>query len=181
MLTTRPTKRDRSSFFSTDLLFDVLDDGQPIGTVVYDKKKYGASISLGGKAYAVARLEDRQDERAYQALIRLLFGREKRPPNPWLLKDAAGRTLARGERIKQSFAVSRGSESFALRKVGRPFHLYREGSDQSLGSVGQEKLFARALFMNLPRPEFDEAFQVFLLSLVLSLAMQNADSDTGST
>ena len=28
MLTTRPTKRDRSTFFNTDLLFDILDEGQ---------------------------------------------------------------------------------------------------------------------------------------------------------
>ena len=53
-----------------------------------------------------------------------------------------GRTLALGERVKESFAVSRGEESFSFRKVSRPYHLYRHGSDQSLGSVGQEEFSA---------------------------------------
>ena len=80
-----------------------------------------------------------------------------------------------GERVKESFAVSRGEESFTFRKVSRPYHLYRQGSDQSLGSVGQEKFFSRTLHMNLPA-EFDAAFQVFLLTLLLSLTMQNLES-----
>ena len=42
---------------------------------------------------------------------------EKPPPNPWALKDASGQTLALGERVKQSFAVSRGAESFSFRKI----------------------------------------------------------------
>ncbi|MBV8188067.1 MAG: hypothetical protein JOY64_28730 [Alphaproteobacteria bacterium] len=176
MLTTRSTKRDRSTFFNTDLLFDILDEGKPIGTLVYDKKKYAAAIGLNGRDYTVARSEDRHDERLYEALIRVMSGGEKPPANPWALRDSAGRSLALGERMKQTFAVSRGGESFTLRKLKRPFHLFREGSGESLGSVGQEKFFTRTLHMNLPRPEFDEAFQVFLLTLVLSLAMQDLEN-----
>ena len=180
MLTTRPAKRDNVGFFNTDLMFDVLDEGKPIGSLVYDKKKLGAAITLDGRSYIVARASDRHDERLYEALIRVVTGGSKPPPNPWALKDASGRTLAVGERVKESFAVSRGGESFTFRKISRPFHLFRPGSEQSLGSVGQEKLFTGTLHMNLPA-EFDAAFQVFLLTLVLSLTMQNLERSSSYT
>jgi hypothetical protein len=177
MLTTRAAKRDNVGFFNTDLMFDILDEGKPIGSLVYDKKKLAATITLDGKSYTVARVSDRHDERVYEALIRVMTGGERPPANPWTLKDASGRTLALGERVKESFAVSRGDESFIFRKVSRPYHLYRQGSDQSLGSVGQEKFFTRTLHMNLPA-EFDAAFQVFLLTLLLSLTMQNLENSS---
>jgi hypothetical protein len=170
MLTTRPTKRDKTNRFSRNMLFDIVDDGKPLGSLVFEPKTLRASIALGDKTYTVERATDRQDERLYEALIRVVTGAEKPPANPWALTDAGGSTLALGEQVKQGFAVSRGDESFSLRKVSRPFHLYRLGSDQSLGSVGQEKFFTTTLHMRLP-PEFDAAFQVFLLSLVLSLTM----------
>jgi hypothetical protein len=100
-----------------------------------------------------------------------MTGAEKPPPNPWALKDSAGATLALGELVKSGFAVSRGEEGFSLRRVKRPYHLYRQGSDQSLGWVGQEKFFTTTLGIDLPA-EFERAFQVFLLTLVLSLTMQ---------
>jgi hypothetical protein len=175
MLTTRSTKRDKATFFNTDMMFDILDEGNPVGTLVYDKKIYAATIKLGDKTYKVARASERPDEKVYQALIRVMTGAEKPPANPWVLKDADGAALAMGERVRESFAVSRGEESFTFRKVSRPYHLYRQGSDQSLGSVGQQKFFSRTLHMNLPA-EFDAAFQVFLLTLLLSLTMQNLES-----
>src|SRR5215467_3073977 len=99
MLTTRSTKRDKASFFNTDMMFDILDEGNPVGTLVYDKKIYAATIKLGDRTYKVARLSERPDERVYQALIRVMTGAEKPPANPWVLKDAGGVTLAMGERI----------------------------------------------------------------------------------
>jgi hypothetical protein len=82
-----------------------------------------------------------------------------------------------GDKPKQGFAVGRGEESFSFRKVSRSFHLFRQGSDQSLGSVGQEKFFTRTLRMRLPA-EFDPPFQVFLLVLVLNDTMQRLDALT---
>ena len=79
--------------------------------------------------------------------------------------------------MKAGFAVSRGGQSFTLRRVKRPYHLYRQGSDQSLGWVGQEKFFTTTMSMNLPA-EFEPEFQVFLLTLLLSLTMKNAESAT---
>src|ERR1700730_12087863 len=177
MLTTRSAKRDKVSAFNTDLMFDILDEGRPIGSLVFDKKAMKAAINVEEKAYTVARVSEHRDERLYQALIRVMTGSEKPPPNPWALKDASGRTLALGERVKQSFAVSRGEESFSFRKVSRPYHLYRQGSEQSLGSVGQEKFFTRTLHMRLP-PESEPPFQVFLLALVLNDTMQRLDTLT---
>ena len=177
MLTTRSSKRDKVGLFNTDMMFDILDEGRPIGGLVFDKKAMKASITVDGKDYSVARVSERHDERLYEALIRVMTAAEKPPPNPWALKDASGQTLALGERVKNSFAVSRGGESFSFRKVSRPYHLYREGSEQSLGSVGQEKFFSRTLHMNLPA-EFDPAFQVFLLTLLLALTMQNLENSS---
>jgi hypothetical protein len=177
MLTTRPAKRDNVGFFNTDLMFDVLDEGRPIGSLVYDKKVLRAAIAIDGKSYTSARASDRPDERLYQALIRAMTGGEKPPVNPWVLKDGDGRTLALAEEVKHGFAVSHGEDSFSFRKVSRPFHLYREGSDQSLGSVGQAKFFTRTLHMDLPA-EFDPAFQVFLLTLLLSLTMKQLENST---
>lgn len=175
MLTARGTKRDKSSLFNTrDLLFDILDEGKPIGTVVFDKNALSAAIGLDGRTFTVARAGDRHEERLYQALIRVMTGAEKPPPNPWALKDSAGATLALGEPVKSGFAVSRGGEGFSLRQVKRPYHLYRQGSDQSLGWVGQEKFFTTTLGIDLPA-EFEPAFQIFLLTLVLSLTMQRMD------
>ena len=109
-----------------------------------------AAITIDGKDYTVARVSERHDERLYQALIRVMTAAEKPPPNPWALKDADGRTLALGERVKKSFAVSRGEESFSFRKARRqmplransmrPSRSFCQGSDQSLGSVGQEEI-----------------------------------------
>jgi len=171
MLTTRSSKRDKTSAFNTDMMFDILDESRPIGSLVFDKKAMKAAITV------VARVSERHDERLYEALIRVMTAAEKPPPNPWALKDAGGQTLALGERVKQSFAVSRGEESFSFRKVSRPFHLYRQGSEQSLGSVGQEKFFSRTLHMNLPA-DFEPAFQVFLLALLLALTMENLENLT---
>ena len=161
MLTTRAGKRDKTSAFG-DLIFDILDEGRPIGSVVFDKKELAAAITVDGKAYRVARAREQHNEMLHQALIRVMTGADKPPPNPWALKDAAGRTLALGERVGE---------------VSRPYHLYRHGSEQSLGSVGQAKFFTRTLHMNLPA-EFDAAFQVFLLTLLLSLTFENLESLT---
>jgi hypothetical protein len=177
MLTTRSSKRDKVSAFNTDLMFDILDESNPIGSLVYDKKVLRAAITLDGKSYTVGRASDRPDERIDQTLVRMVTGAEKPPPNPWALKDGSGRILALGEQVKQGFAVARGEESFSFRKVSRPFHLYRPGNDQSLGSVGQEKFFTRTLHMRLPA-EFDPPFQVFLLALVLNDTMQRLDTLT---
>jgi hypothetical protein len=177
MLTTRAAKRDKASAFNTDMMFDILDEGRPIGSLVFDKKAMKAAITVDAKEYTVARAREQHNEMLHQALIRMITAAEKPPPNPWALKDAGGQTLALGERVKQSFAVSRGEESFSFRKVSRPYHLYRQGSEQSLGSVGQQKLFGTTLHMNLSG-EFDAAFQVFLLSLLLSLTMENLEDLT---
>ncbi len=37
MLTTRSSKRDKTSAFNTDMMFDILDEGRPIGSLVFDK------------------------------------------------------------------------------------------------------------------------------------------------
>lgn len=179
MLTTRPTQRAKGGLFGSGMLFDILDEGRPIGSVVYDKDKLAAAMTLGGADYSVARISDRPDEGTTQALLRVITGAKKPPANPWALKDAGGATLALAEPVQQNFAVSRGEESFSFRKKSRPNHLYRHDSEQSLGSVGQQKFFSRTLHMNLPA-EFDAPFQVFLLVLLLNLSMLAADARTRS-
>ena len=98
----------------------------------------------------------------------------------YTLKDASGQVVALAEKTKRGVAVSHGDEGFVFRKpsfFSRPYHLYREGSDQSLGAVGQKKFFTTTLHMDLPAG-FDRAFQVFLLALLLNLTMQALESST---
>jgi hypothetical protein len=175
MLTARPSKRENVSFFNRDIMLDVVDGDKLIGSLVFGMKTMSATITLGAKTYTVERASD-HDERLYEALIRVMKGGEK-PKNPWMLKDETGQALALAEPVKRGFAVSRGSESFTMRKKSRPYHLYRDGSDQSLGWVGQKKFFTRLLHMDLPA-EFDPAFQAFLLALLLGLTLQNLENMT---
>ncbi|MBS0519016.1 MAG: hypothetical protein JSR90_10005 [Proteobacteria bacterium] len=177
MLTTRPSKRDKVGFLNRDLMYDLLEGDVPVGSLVYMPRTLSATIAIGDQKYSVARVSDRPDERLYQALIRIMTGSEKPPVNPWALKDEAGRTLALAEEVKRGFAVSRADESFSFRKGTRPYHLYRDGHDRPLGSVGQATFFTRTLHMDLPA-EFDPAFQVFLLTLLLSLTMKQLDSSS---
>ncbi len=177
MLTTLPGKRDNVGFFNTDLIFDVLDDEKPVGSLVYDKKQMRATITIGARSYRMERAEDRPDETLYRQLVRMFQGGEKPPPNPWALKDESGAILALGAQTKATFHVTHGADSFQLRPKRRLFQLYRDGIDQLIGTVGQEKFFTRAMHMRLP-PEFDPAFQVYLLSLVLTYTLQEMDKAT---
>ena len=67
MLTTRSSKRDKVGVFNTDMMFDILDEGRPIGSLVFDKKAMKAAITVEGKDYTVARVSERHDERLYEA------------------------------------------------------------------------------------------------------------------
>lgn len=184
MLTTRRTKRDKVGFFNSDIMFDILDDGRPVGSLVFPLQALRAVIALGGKSYTMERASELPDERLYQALRRVMTGGEKPRPDPWVFKDESGQALALAEEMKEGYAVSRGEDTFTLRKVSRPFHLFREGSNQSLGWVGQQKFFTTTLCMNLPA-EFEPAFQVFLLGLTLGRMLDQMDqlgrSNTVST
>jgi hypothetical protein len=179
MLTARGTKRNKSTFFDMTMMFDILDGERQLGTVVFDRKTYSAALVLDGKNFTVRRISERHDERFYEALIRVLTGGQKPPANPWALRDAAGDTLALGDIEGATLVVNRGEESFSLRRVKRAYHLYRAGSNQSLGWVGQQKIFTSAFSMDFPG-EFDPAFQVFLLTLMLSLSMKTADNGAGT-
>jgi hypothetical protein len=180
MLTARASKRKGTPFSIHDLRFDILDEGKPIGNLIYDKRDMRAALTLDGKAYRAEHATEQQDERLYQTLIRVLAGGEKPPTNPYAIKDASGQALALAEKTKQGFAVCCGDDSFAFRKpswFSRPYHLYRAGSDQSLGSVGQKKFFTTTLHMDLPA-EFDAPFQVFLLLLLLNATMEALEQST---
>jgi len=174
MLIARPARRDHLGAFNRDILCDIVEGEQPIGSLAFGIDTMRATITLAGQAYTAQRASEARAELLHEALIRAMKGGEK-PRNPWALKDDTGRVLALAERTYESFAVSRGEESFTFRKKGRPYHLYREDSDRSLGSVGQQKFFTRLLHMDLP-DEFDRPFQVFLLVLLLGLSLQNMES-----
>jgi hypothetical protein len=156
MLTTRATKREKGGPFVRDMRFDVLDGERQVGAMVFDFIASNGTLTFDGRPYAVARAGEKIED-------------------IWTLKDEAGGILAQAERKGEIFTVSRGGENFLFRKVWRPYHLYRAGSDQSLGLVGQKKFFTRLLHMELP-PEFEPAFQAFLLVLVLGLSMDNLEA-----
>ena len=178
MLTTRSSKRDKVGVFNTDLMFDIMDGEQQVASLVYDKKAMRATMDVGAASYGVEQVGDQPDDGVYQALLRLLGGGEKPPAPPWGLKDSGGKILALAQQTKASFAISRGDESYTLRKKGRPFELLRRGNgDQPLGTVGQEKFFTRTLHIRLPS-DLDRPFQVFLLTLVLTYTLQEMDKAT---
>jgi hypothetical protein len=81
MLTTRAGKRDKS-LSGDDLLFDILDEGRPIGSVVFDKNVLEATITLAGARYTVARVNEPSEEPTYKALLRLMTGAKSRRPIP---------------------------------------------------------------------------------------------------
>ena len=174
MLTTRPSKRDKVGFLNNDSMYDLMDGEKQVGTLVYERKPRRTTIVVGGNSYTVERLSDRPDEQNYQVLLRAMKGAEKPSANPLLLKDADGQTLAQAEPLKNDFVVTRGGESFSFRKVSRPYQLFRQGSDQSLGSVGQARFFTTSLHMDLAA-EFDPPFQVFLLALLVDKSIQSLD------
>jgi hypothetical protein len=179
MITTRRGKREGRGLFSHELVFDLLEEERPIGRLVYDGRERRGTLALGERSFVIARRSQRGDELPYQMLLRLLTGRPKPPPNPMLLADAAGAVLAEAEPRRGSFAVSRGTERYTLRRAGamqRPFRLYPEGSDQPLGSVGQAKLLTTSLHADFP-PQVDAAFQLFLLVLVIDLSLQQAQNN----
>ena len=178
MLITRPAKRDNVGLLDRHLRFDICEDEAVRGGLVFDPKERSGTITIGNEKFIAARLSSKPDEVLYQALFRLMSGAPQPPANPFALKDAGEQVLALAERHGQGFAVTRGAENYTLRKPGifkRLFSLYPDGQGQSLGTVGQAKFFTRRLQMDLP-PSLPVAFQVFLLTLILDLTLQNMES-----
>jgi hypothetical protein len=178
MLITRPARRDNVGLLDRHLRLDICEDAQPRGTLVFDPKERSGAITVDDATFVAARLSRKPDEMLYQTLLRLMSGAAKPPANPFALRNAEGQVLALAERHGESFVVTRGAENYTLRKPGifkRLFELYPEGQAQPLGTVGQAKFFTRQLQMDLPA-SLPAAFQVFLLTLILDLTMQNMDS-----
>ena len=183
MLITRPAKRDNVGLFDRHLRFEIREGEQQRGGLVFDPKQRSGAITIDSADFVAARLSPKPDEMLYQALFRLMSGAPKPPANPFALKDAGDQVLALAERHGETFVVTRGTENFILRKPGmfkRLFELYpaggvADGKAKSLGTVGQAKFFTRQMQMDLPA-SLPPAFQVFLLTLILDLTLQNMDS-----
>jgi hypothetical protein len=178
MLITKPAKRDNVGLLDRHLRFEICEGTQSRGGLVFDPKQRSGAITIDKANFVATRLSAKPDEMLYQTLFRLMSGAAKPPANPFALKDAGDQVLALAERQGESFVVTRGDESYTLRKPGifkRLFELYPEGQAQSLGTVGQAKFFTRQLQMDMPS-SLPAAFQVFLLTLILDLTLQNMES-----
>jgi hypothetical protein len=179
MLTARGAAREKGKFFSLEMRYDILAGDRPIGLLVYQGRKRRGVLTLDGAEYAIGRESDRGPENLFQMVARGLTGRQKPPPNPFLLRDAGQRVLATALPVGSRFEVSRSEARFDLKRASifsRPYQLHPAGNDQPVGWVGQQKFFTKTLTMDLP-PEFDSPFQVFLLTVVLDLALQQSSSD----
>ena len=187
MLTADPAKEEKPGIFSLEWWYDIFDSGKPVGSLEFMRRTGQGAFTVDGRTYTVGRLTDQPVERVYQALIRMSKGGEKPPANPWTLKDASGQVLAQADlavktgMLDPGFVVSRGHAVFAFRQpsyavIFRPYQLYRQDSDETLGSVGREKTFTRTLHMNLPAG-FDAPFQLFLLVLLLQIIQAQKESD----
>ncbi len=162
MLTAQLREHDRPGLFGQEFHYDILDDGTQVGGITHNRRTWRAAFTLDGRPYTLDLMMNEQTKRFC-----------------WPLQDASGEILAMAEPairtnilIDRGFVVSRGDQLFTFLEPfhsfisATPYHLYREGSDQSLGSVGQPTIYDRTLHVNLPA-EFDRPFQVFLLALVV--------------
>lgn len=183
MLEARPAKRDATNRFKRDVRYDIYEAEAKIGALVYDSKSESATLDVRGQAFTAARQRKREHEVPWQFVMRKLFGREKPPANPVLLKDASGAVLARAEsKGAAGWLVARGDETFELRRrslISRLYDLYRQGQSQALGAVGAGGVFA-PLQVDLPN-EFDELFQVFAIALYTDLTVVAANNDGGAS
>ncbi|HVJ43409.1 MAG TPA: hypothetical protein VM639_18050 [Dongiaceae bacterium] len=178
MLVTKPSKRDNIGLLDRQLRYDICESDRTRGALIFDPKERRGVITIGSDSFVAARLSSRPDEVMYQALFRLMTGAPKPPTTPFALKDSDEQVLALAERNGRGFSVTRGSENFALRRRGMFSRLYELGPEAGtpcLGTVGQPKLFTRQLQIDLPA-SLPPAFQVFLLTLILDLTLQNMES-----
>ena len=106
----------------------------------------------------------------------------KAAPNPILLLDDAGQTLATAEPVFGGMEVSHDGQSYVYRKTGilkTEWFLYRaEDVNQPVGSLAKEKFFGGTVRLQLPAG-MNEAFQVFLFWLRLNAEMQAAANSGG--
>jgi len=183
MLTARGAKRDAPSHFKLDRRLDILDDGKLIGQLACDMGATQAALTVHDAAYTMAATATEQQEPLAALLHQAVDTRAKRPDQALALKDANGDTRALAQRVKSSFMVAHEGTVFVLRKASffsPPYNLYRKGSDELLGWVGQKSLFSLTLYMDLPAG-FDAPFQAYLLLLALNLAAERADSTSSYT
>jgi hypothetical protein len=182
MLEARPTKRDATNRFKHDARYDIYGAEEKIGALVYDAKSESATLDLRGQAFSAARERKRQHEVPWQFVLRKLFGGQKPPANPVLLKDASGAVLARADSNGAAgWLVARGDEAFELRRrslISGLFDLYRQGQSQALGAVGEGAFLKAPLQVDLPS-EFDELFQVFVIALYKEFMVVAANDDRG--
>lgn len=162
MLTANLKEHDRPGLFGQEFHYDIFDDGTQVGGITHNRRTWRAAFTFVGQAYTLDLMVNHQAKRFC-----------------WPLKDASGQVLAVAEPavrtnilIDLGFVVTRGGQRYAFREPfhsfvsAMPYHLYRPGSDVSLGSVGQQSIFAHTLNANLP-VDFDPQFQIFLLALVV--------------
>lgn len=162
MLTAQLTEHDTPGLFGQEFHYDIFDGGKQVGGITHNRRTWRAAFTFGGQPYTLDLMVDPQARRLF-----------------WPLKDAAGEVLAVAEPVLRTnilidlgFVVQRGDQRFIFRAplhsfvAPMPYHLYRAGNEELLGSVGQQTIFARTLHANLPA-EFDPPFQAFLLSLVV--------------
>lgn len=177
MLTAQPIRQNPPGFFSNERRYDIFDNGRPVGGLTFDRRTGLGAFTVHGAACTVDRLTDQPAERVYRALIRVAKGGEKVPANPWALRHASARVLALAEPASKTgaldpvFVVRSGEKCFTFRQpaysvVFRPYHLYPEGGDVSLGSVGGPNIFTRTLNIDLP-DALEAPFQLFLRVLLL--------------
>jgi hypothetical protein len=175
MLIASGARRDAARQFKLDRRLDIFDDGRSIGQLSCDLGATQAALTVNDKSYTIATTTADPHEPLAELLL-AADTRAKRAGTTLALKDADGQTRALAQQVRSGFMVAHEGTVFTLRKgsfFSPPYLLFRSGSDQSLGSVGQKSLFSRTLFMDLPAG-FEAAFRVFLLLLSLHVATQRA-------
>ena len=177
MLIARATKRDGKTRFARDARVDLIEDGEAIGAIVYAIGPETATITLRGETYRSGRAKPRRDSVLFRAAVWLARGGEAPPPNPILLTDAAGRSLAEALESNRGALIRMGDQKFEFRRrspFSRRYDLYREGISGALGSSGQKSLFSTVLTSDLA-PEVPALLQAFLFALLLDITFVALD------
>jgi hypothetical protein len=117
MLVASASKRHGAEHFATDRRFDVMAGERRLGRFVAPGGKGAAArFDLDGQEFTVEHAAGAEEEKVYEAVVRLATGKAKPPPDRWVLKDASGEVLASVEQRGEVFEVTHAGERFSFAK-----------------------------------------------------------------
>ncbi|HVM81214.1 MAG TPA: hypothetical protein VMU06_19490 [Stellaceae bacterium] len=185
MLIAKPAARkDRSHVLRAPSTYDISEGEAKLGQMVLSRRDDTGLITLGERSCTIGRARP-EENGAWRALVALAHGRvpEKAPPNPFLLRDAAGATVAAAAPARKAVAVSHAGREYRFKQIGffnTGWGLYPPEGDRPLGTVAKKSAFSFTILIDLPA-ELDPAVQVFLFWMRLQRELESARNSPTTT